>query len=386
MPSFLLNRGPNLAHPPALSQAHCAGFSSVGFPLIFSEICTTIPARMTPFFHIAARRLLRALAAAALAAALTQCARDTPVTHHYTQPRLGPDSYVSFDSDNFGYRKWTSDKARPETIVIGIHGFCGAAIDYENLGKHLSAAHPDDWVFAYEVRGQGNDPIRERRGDISDPGDWYRDLYTFTNLVRKEHPKARIVWFGESMGALIAAHAYRDAPAGKPPCDALVLSSPPVKFPGDFPKWKKVAVHVAAYAAPKIRLSIETIAGGKPIQMTEDTLHSEQSETNSWHIERHTLRLLVTLGDMVDDMDSIAPTLKIPTLILHGGKDFTSTSKDVAAFFDLIPPGHHKKRLFYPESHHLLMYDFQRDKVISDASEWIDGLGKIGQTEQAEKK
>ena len=33
--------------------------------------------------------------------------------------------------------KWLDKKREPETIVIGIHGFCGAAIDYENLGKHL---------------------------------------------------------------------------------------------------------------------------------------------------------------------------------------------------------------------------------------------------------
>ena len=71
------------------------------------------------------------------------------------------------------------------------------------------------------VRGQGSDPIRERRGDIGDPQDWYRDLFAFTQLVQEQHPNAKVVWFGESMGALIAAHAWRSLPPGDPPCDGI---------------------------------------------------------------------------------------------------------------------------------------------------------------------
>ena len=39
--------------------------------------------------------------------------------------------------ETFGYRKWISEKHEPEVVVIGIHGFCGASIDYNNFGQHL---------------------------------------------------------------------------------------------------------------------------------------------------------------------------------------------------------------------------------------------------------
>lgn len=89
-------------------------------------------------------------------------------------------------------------------------------IDYENLGNYLIKEHPEVALYAYDIRGQGFDPVRERRGDIDAPDNWYRDLHTFTELVRKNHPRAKIVWQGESMGSLILSNAYlNDALTGK---------------------------------------------------------------------------------------------------------------------------------------------------------------------------
>lgn len=302
-----------------------------------------------------AKRLPRiaARAGGAIVAALLlgQCATDyTLVTDHPEE---------SLRRETFGYRKWLKDGTQPTTVVIGIHGFCGAAIDYENLGRRMLKEQPKTAVYAYEIRGQGKDPLKERRGDIDDPEKWYRDLNRFTEMVREKHPKAKIVWFGESMGALIASHTYKQdvADGGAPPCDALVISSPVVKFRDDFPQWKKELVRQVSHITPTARLSLEALAGGQEVQMTHDTIHSEQAETNSWHIDKHTLRLLVTLGDLIDGMPECAKTFTVPTLVLHGGKDFFSNTEDVKSFFSNIPDKKDRSFRLYPDSYHLLMYD-----------------------------
>ncbi|MCW1887078.1 lysophospholipase [Luteolibacter flavescens] len=299
---------------------------------------------------------------------LTQCATN------YALVADRPEEAVR--NETFGYRKWMSAKAEPETVVIGVHGFCGASIDYENLGKRLLKDRPDMAVYAYEVRGQGKDPLKERRGDIDDPELWFSDLAKFSAMVRTKHPDARIVWFGESMGALIVSHAYEQAVAAgeKPPCDAIVLSSPVVKFREDFPKWKKDLVHGIAGVIPTARVSLETMAGGQQVQMTHDTVHSQQAETNSWHIDRHTLRLLVALSDLIDGMPDCARTFSVPTLVLHGGKDFFSSESDVKAFYGNVPKEANRTYKHYPESYHLLMYDDQKDKVIGDVEKWLARL------------
>ena len=283
---------------------------------------------------------------------------------------------LSAKNDSFGYRKWISETTEPDVVIIGIHGFCGASIDYANLGNHLLRYQPRTGLYAYEVRGQGSDPIRERRGDIGDPEDWYRDLFAFTQLVQEQHPQAKIVWFGESLGALIAAYAWREAPANDPPCDGLILSSPIVRFRDDIPAWTPGLVQIAATTLPLARISLDTLAGGQDVQMTQTSHHSEQVKTNSYNIEKHTLRLIGTLGRHIGNMNECATHFSSPVLILHGGKDYFNNDSDLRGFVARIPVGVSKTYHNYPNAYHLLMYDAEKDAIFRDIERWVNQLRK----------
>ena len=317
-------------------------------------------------------RLIRFAAGTLFALLVANCAPS------YTLVKTTPNEALK--NETFQYRKWARSSTQPDTVLIGLHGFCGASIDYENLATHLLKTQPKTAVYAYEVRGQGRDPLKERRGDIDDPENWSNDLLAFTKLVKEENPNARVVWFGESMGSLILSHTYSEAIAKgeKAPCDAIGLTSPVVKIRGDFPTWKKELVRGISKLAPGARVSLEALSGGEPVQMTEDTIHSEQSETNSWHVDKHTLRLLVTLGDMIETMPACASSYQVPTLVLYGGQDFFTSPDDVKSFTSQIPKSTDLTRKFYPEGHHLLMYDSIKDDVIDDIADWLDELRNQG--------
>ncbi len=277
-------------------------------------------------------------------------------------------------SETFGYRRWIAKTTEPDVIIIGIHGFCGASIDYANLGKHLLTHQPRSGVYAYEVRGQGSDPILQRRGDIGNPRDWYRDLFAFTQLVRERHPLAKIVWYGESMGALIAAHALRESPVTDLPCDALVLSSPLVRFRDDIPAWKIQLLQVAAETFPLARVSLDALSGGQDVQMTQSSTHSTQAEKNAYNIKQHTLRLLGSLGRHIEGMNDCAATLRVPVLVLHGGRDYFNTDSDLRGFMAHVAPGVPKTYRNYPNAYHLLMYDAQKEKIFRDVERWLNRL------------
>lgn len=279
--------------------------------------------------------------------------------------------------ETFGYRRWVSSTERPDVVIIGIHGFCGAAIDYRNLGVHMLRHQPRTAVYAYELRGQGNDPILHRRGDIGNASEWYQDLFTFTELVRERHPDARIVWFGESMGAMIAAHAWRAAPDGHPPCDGLVLSSPIVRFRDDIPAWTPGLVQVAATALPLARVSLETLSSGEEIPMTGTSVHGEQVKGNPYHIEKHTLRLLATLARHINGMNDIAAQLEGPVLILHGGLDYFNDDADIRGFIARMPPEARVTHRHYPKAHHLLMYEEMNDRVFRDVARWTNRMRRM---------
>ena len=296
--------------------------------------------------------------------------QTTPVNHAKPPtPSQGGDQ-----SDTFGYRRWISQTTEPDLIVIGIHGFCGASIDYANLGNHLLAHQPRTGLYAYEVRGQGSDPIRERRGDIGDPQDWYNDVAAFTQLVRERHPDAKVVWLGESMGGLIAAHSLRHSPAGERSCDALALLSPVVQFRADIPTWKIQLVQIAAAAFPLARVSLDALTGGQEVQMTQATKHGSQAETNSYNIKLHTLRLLGTLGTHIKGMDECAAALRVPVLVLHGGKDYFTTDADARSFVARVPSGVSKTYRNYPRAFHLLMFDAENEQIFRDIERWLNRL------------
>ncbi len=302
---------------------------------------------------------------------LTHCA--TPHMKTAQQIRLLKKEYLSYDGDHFPYRHW-EPKNEVNTVIIGLHGISGAASDYIPLAVHSLKDRRDIVVYAPNTRGQGRDPVVERRGHIHRREQWFRDLYAFTALVRGKFPGARIIWCGESMGSLIALHAYANFPGPKPPCDALILVSPIVGIKDDFPKWKQ---HVAKFASalfPTARISLETLYGKKKIHVTRDAIHSEQVQENDYNIESYTLRLLTTLGDMAQKMPRAAQSVRVPTLVLHGGKDIFTDPQKVARFVKNFPAAANVKYDNYPESYHLLFHDYQREKVIADLLTWIDQL------------
>lgn len=305
---------------------------------------------------------------------LAACAQDKSVG--YDRGAADAKSGLVGRDDTFGYRKWISQETEPDVVIIGVHGFSGASIDYANLGNHLLQNQPNTGLYAYEVRGQGGDPIYARRGDIGDPRDWYRDLFAFTQLVKGRHPNAQIVWFGESMGALIAVHAWREAPVNLPPCDGLILSSPIVRFRDDIPAWTPGLVQIAATTLPLARISLETLAGGRDVQMTQTSHHAEQIKKTPYSVEEYTLRMIGALSGHIRSMNDCAANIRSPILILHGGKDYFNNDSDVRGFVARIPWGISKTYHNYPNAYHLLMYDEKKETIFRDTEKWLDRLRK----------
>jgi alpha-beta hydrolase superfamily lysophospholipase len=222
------------------------------------------------------------------------------------------------------------------------------------------------------VRGQGRDPLYHRRGDIGSPAQWYADLEAFTQLVKERHPDAQVIWYGESMGSLIATHAMNAAPKGKPPCDGLVLSSPIVRFKDDIEPWKIALVQAAAVTAPLVRVPLDALAPADDVQMTQKSKHSQQTKANDYHVEKHTLRLLGTLAKLIDGMNTCASRLEVPVLVLHGGKDYFNNDSDMRGFVARLPDHLSQTYRNYPDAYHLLMYDAEKERIFRDVAKWLD--------------
>ncbi|HUB67323.1 MAG TPA: alpha/beta fold hydrolase [Candidatus Methylacidiphilales bacterium] len=276
------------------------------------------------------------------------------------------------DGETFSYSLWNLPAGEnPRAVVIAIHGLSGAALDFEPLGRPLTGHGVV--TIALELRGQGNDPRRERRGDLVQTGDWFRDLAAFFSLVRSRWSGAQIYVYGESMGAalsirFLAQAAEIDQPAG------LVLASPVVVMPSKPGWWREQVFRFLHWARPTHRINVRKFTKPKknepPKLVTRDEAHRRWFETASHKLDCFTIRFFKNLHDLIDGCLADAPKIRAPVLVIYAEHDIFIPPKLVEKFFARL--GSREKELrFFPEAYHLLLHDHDKAEVLDRIEAWL---------------
>ena len=320
----------------------------------------------------AAVRIPLVLATLALAACLVLPSCATALSKP-VKPALGKDTWQSYDGKVMPWSdKPVADGRKPKAVVITVHGLSGAAMDFWML--------EDEWprrgmaVCGLQLRGQGNDPMKRARGNITSAVVWQKDLATFNLLVRQRYPGVPVFWYAESLGTLIALHAVTSQmpdPAQWP--DGIVMSSPAAGLRLRPKGFRATMLYTAIAAMPFMRVNLEKLGGvnDKDIRVTHDTTHGARMAVTSHYVSHFSLRLLGEVDDMMRTAPSAAPRLTIPVLMLASPNDVIASEEQIEALYRAL--GSKDKTIhWYMESYHLLLHDTQRQQVLKDATEWVE--------------
>ena len=260
-------------------------------------------------------------------------------------------------------------------MIIGGHGFCGASYDFEGLASQFLTELPNTTIYATNLRGMGLDPVESRQGDIEHSNYWFRDLHELTKQIRALHPNSKIIWCAESLGAMIATHAYSLAPSDAHRCDALALLSPVVEIGNQVPCWKISIAKFIAKLAPDFRLKLDFFTGQQQVQVTQGADdHTEQSTTNDWHVDSFTLRQLSAIGALIEGMKNKAQQLDCPLLVINGGNDYFTPAEAIDNWLSNISNTAQVTHQHFPDAYHLLLYDTQAKLIFSAVKNWIKSL------------
>lgn len=313
---------------------------------------------------------LPAFSLALMLALLCSCAALPGRTQ---RAELRADKWVSFDGKVMPMQVWPYEggRARPRGIVIAVHGLSGASSDFWYLGDQLPLRGYT--VYAYNIRGQGKDPLPEARGDVESAGQWLRDLENFHLLVKRKHPGVPVFWYGESLGSLICLHTAASRLNDRRDPDGIVLASPAAGLRVTVSGFKRFLIQTAATLSPRSRYSLGDLAGvdEKNIQVTSTTTHGGQMEVTEHHIQSFTLRLLTEIGGLIDENPQAAKRLRMPVLFLASPNDILSSPDQVQTLFGQVESPR-KKLLWYTRSYHLLLHDVQKSEVVADLVKWLD--------------
>ena len=85
-------------------------------------------------------------------------------------------NWTAPDGVVFPCERWLPDE-KPRGTLVCVHGLSGAASDFFTLGDFVRRAGLA--CFALNLRGQGSDPHRPRRGANLDLDDLSRDISKF---------------------------------------------------------------------------------------------------------------------------------------------------------------------------------------------------------------
>ncbi|MCE0523382.1 MAG: alpha/beta hydrolase [Methylacidiphilales bacterium] len=278
------------------------------------------------------------------------------------------------DGETFSYSLWTPDlppEERPRAVVVAVHGLSGAALDYEPLAGHL--AKQGVVTYALELRGQGNDPVPQRRGDLVRIEDWFADLSAFFALVRSRHPGAQIYYYGESMGAalltrFLAQACESDLPAG------LVLASPVVALSAKPSWWQEAVFRFFLWIRPTHRIDVSEYTNRTSDDpsnwVTRDEAHRRWFETAPHKVSRFTVRFFKCLRDLIDGCFDAAPRVTVPLLLIYAANDVYIRPARVEQFFARLGSREKELRLF-PESYHLLLHDYDKALALEQIESWL---------------
>lgn len=295
----------------------------------------------------------------------------------FSLPRLPPRpvlnhvDWISFDGKIMPYQIWqTIPNTVTRGIVIAVHGLSGATSDFWFIGDTLPKQ--GYIVYAYDLRGQGHDPVVKDRGDIQSSKQWLRDLETFHLLVKTKHPNTPIFWYGESLGSLICLHTAANRLPDRRDPDGIILASPVAGLKMTVSGFRRFLLETAANLSPRSRYSLGDLAGvdEKKIQVTSATTHGNQMAVTKHHLTHFSLRLLTEIGRLLDANPNAAKRLRMPVLFLASPNDVLSSPDQVQTLFSQVRSPT-KRLLWYTRSYHLLLHDVQRTEVSMDLLKWL---------------
>lgn len=264
-------------------------------------------------------------------------------------------------------------------VALYLHGIEGHAEWFSNTALVLNQAGIS--VYAPDRRGAGLNFFE--RGHVENAQVLLEDVEFFLSLIAERHPGAPLFLIGNCWGAKVAAivasetHKWSTKRAehpAKPELSGLVLICPAIKTKPDLKFTDKLSI-AAALIAGKDALKEQL-----PIPLT--TLMFTDNHVFLDYIDKDPLRLTSAskafyFASFLLSLKSarIAPSIKIPTLILQSDNDEIVDVPGIESWFSKIAAADKKYKKYDGAAHSM---DFDKRQFMDyarDLTEWIEKIG-----------
>jgi len=272
-------------------------------------------------------------------------------------PHLAPDALVAPDGARLPMRVWPA-AGRTEAVVIALHGFNDYAQAFDGPGPWW--AEHGLTIYAYDQRGFGSAP---------EPGIWAgvdgltKDLHAAIVAVRQRHPGVPIYLLGSSMGASVAMAAIRRD--DRADVAGLVLVAPAV--------WGRITMN--GFYRFMLWFGVQVMPANKATGRALRIRPSDNIEMlrglgrDPLIIKRTRIDAIYGLVNLMDAALAAAPEIRVPMLVLYGGRDELIPKGPVELMMSRLTGPY--RVVVYRDGWHMLLRDLQAKTVWRDIAGWI---------------
>ena len=257
------------------------------------------------------------------------------------------------------YDVWSPD-TDPRGVVVLSHGLGEHARRYD----HVATRFGQDGLVTYALDHRGHGRSGGKRVLVKDISEYTGDFDTLVGIATKEHPGAKRIVLGHSMGGgIVFAYGVERPDA----YDLMVLSGP--------------AVAAQAAVSPLLALLAKTvgaIAPGLPLQALDASAVSrDPAVVNAYNtdplvhhgkVPAGIARELLLVGDT---MRQRAAALTAPLLVVHGSEDRLIPVDGSRQLVEAVGSSDVELKI-YPGLYHEVFNEPERYQVLDDVVSWIN--------------
>ncbi len=273
---------------------------------------------------------------------------------------LRPSTYDFHLSDGVRLNVHSWEAESSQAVLVCVQGLGGHGAYYSTLAEVLDLMPVS--IVAPDLRGHG---LSEgTRGDIASFETYLSDLAELFSDVRKRHGAKPIIFFGESMGAVILLNYLMKY---RPDVQGVVLLSPvlrPTVRPtlGEVGRFLSYALYNPIKPAMRLR--------GREDLGSRDELFNQQLKQDQLFVEKASVRFLFQLNLSIWRARRSAEALTMPFLVLIGEDDRVTDHRKTMRFYERIP-AQHKLLVEFPTGFHALLNDPVKTQVADTLTDWL---------------
>jgi alpha-beta hydrolase superfamily lysophospholipase len=267
------------------------------------------------------------------------------------------------DKVNIFIHAWVPGNA--ERILLCVQGLGGHGGYYEELAYQL--ALEGTIVVAPDLRGHGHsDGVR---GDIDGFDRYLADIDTAVLWVSTTWPDTSIFVLGESMGVSIAIQyvtsgRYR---SHKIPLVGIVLVSP-VLSSAILPTFGEVIHFIRSLLVEPKHPSIAVT--GREELGCRDPAFNALLRVDPLFVRLVSARFLIRLTLWLWQSKQKARQIKLPLLVLLGGRDYVARLSGTSAFLRRMP-AREQRIVTFPQAYHCLLRDPDTPALVRVMTAWL---------------